>query len=165
MSNGHYTILEAMHRRTINCPKPGPVCPTVNIHYQWLKKRRTINCPTPGPVFPTVIIQYQWLYTEELLIVPRQDLYFQRSLYNISGHAQKNYLLSQARTCISSGHYTILVAIHRRTINCPKPGSVCPTVIIQYQWLFTEELLIVPRQDLYVQRSLYNISGHAQKNY
>ncbi len=31
------------------------------------------------------------IYTEELLIVPSQDLYFQRSLYNISGYAQKNY--------------------------------------------------------------------------
>ena len=54
------------------------------------------------------------------------------SKYNISGNTQKNYLLSQARTCISNGHYTILVAMHRRTIICPKPGPVCPTVIIQY---------------------------------
>ena len=66
---------------------------------------------------------------------------------------------------MSNGHYTILVAIHRRTINCPKPGPVCPTVIIQYWWLCTEELLIVPSQDLYFQRSLYNISGYTQKNY
>ena len=66
---------------------------------------------------------------------------------------------------MSNGYYTILVAMHRRTINCPKPGPVFPTVIIQYYWLCTEELLIVPRQDLYFQRSLYNISGYAQNNY
>ena len=50
---------------------------------------------------------------------------------------------------MSNGHYTILVAMHRITINCPKPGPVCQTVIIQYYWLCTEELLIVPSQDLY----------------
>ena len=50
---------------------------------------------------------------------------------------------------MSNGHYTILVAMHRITINYPKPGPVCQTVIIQYYWLCTEELLIVPSQDLY----------------